>query len=71
MPKYTYNLAKAKQEMAKSKYPNGFTADLNTLQGFGFYNLSQVLARIALHIDSFAHETDHGHGGQVWRTLSF
>jgi peptide/nickel transport system substrate-binding protein len=44
LPKYSFDVAKAKQEMAKSKHPNGFTADLNTLQGFGFYNIAQVVA---------------------------
>ena len=30
--------------MAKSSHPNGFTADFNTLAGFGFYNIAQVVA---------------------------
>jgi peptide/nickel transport system substrate-binding protein len=44
LPKFSYNVAMAKQEMAKSSHPDGFTADLNTLQGFGFYNIAQVVS---------------------------
>ena len=44
LPKYTYDPAKAKQEMAMSSHPNGFTFTMTSLQGFGFYNISQVVA---------------------------
>ena len=36
VPSYRYNLAKAKEEMAKSPYPHGFTATSDTLE-YGYY----------------------------------
>ena len=44
LPKYGYNPALAKQEMAESSHPNGFTFTLTSLQGFGFYDIAQVVA---------------------------
>lgn len=43
LPSYSFDLTKARQEMAASAFPNGFTADFNTLQA-SFGNESQVLA---------------------------
>jgi peptide/nickel transport system substrate-binding protein len=44
LPKYGYNPTLAKQEMAESSHPSGFTFTLTTLQGFGFYDIAQVVA---------------------------
>ena len=44
LPKYYYDPSLAKKEMAMSSHPNGFTVTLVTLQGFGFYNIAQVVA---------------------------
>lgn len=44
LPKFSYDPARAKQEMAQSSHPNGFTFTMDTLQGFGFYNMAQVMA---------------------------
>src|SRR5262249_13888311 len=43
LPTYRFDLAKAKAELAKSAYPNGFSARLDTL-GFGaFIPTAQVI----------------------------
>jgi peptide/nickel transport system substrate-binding protein len=44
IPKYDYDPTLAKQEMAKSAYPKGFTFTMTSLQGFGFYDIAQVVA---------------------------
>jgi peptide/nickel transport system substrate-binding protein len=44
LPKYPFSLAKAKAELAKSKYPNGFDA---TLDGFEYGSTLNVLQAIA------------------------
>jgi peptide/nickel transport system substrate-binding protein len=44
IPVYAYNLAKAKQELAKSAYPNGFTADTPVVSLGSFPNIIQVIA---------------------------
>jgi peptide/nickel transport system substrate-binding protein len=44
LPLHPYNLAKAKQEMAQSKYPNGFTATLSAYAYGGSLQEMQVLA---------------------------
>jgi len=43
LPQYPYDLAKAKAELAKSKYPNGFSASFPTVTAF-FGNEPQVVA---------------------------
>jgi peptide/nickel transport system substrate-binding protein len=44
LPQYTFNLAKAKQEMAQSAYPHGFTATIDTSNYGSFENIDQVIA---------------------------
>jgi peptide/nickel transport system substrate-binding protein len=44
LPKYEFNLAKARQELAKSAYPNGFTADFNTVQYGSYVIAAQAIA---------------------------
>jgi peptide/nickel transport system substrate-binding protein len=44
LPTYAHDLQKARQELAKSAYPNGFSADFNTLAGYGFSEMAQVVA---------------------------
>src|SRR5262249_21959208 len=44
IPKYPTSLAKARAEMAQSKYPNGFKEDFNTLAGYGYREMAQVIA---------------------------
>jgi len=52
---YEYNLAKAKEYMAKSKYPNGFTMTIQYPVGFEFYKqmtllIQQELAEIGIKV---------------------
>jgi peptide/nickel transport system substrate-binding protein len=54
VPTYSYNLAKAKAEMAQSPYPHGVTATVS-VEGSGSYpNVSQAiaaeLAKIGIHL---------------------
>jgi peptide/nickel transport system substrate-binding protein len=53
LPAYPYNLAKAKQEMAKSPYPNGVNVTLAVDNTPSFINVSQAivsqLAQIGIH----------------------
>jgi peptide/nickel transport system substrate-binding protein len=55
LPKYPYDLEKARQEMAQSRYPNGTKAEFNTLAGYGFRDMAQVikqqLARIGIDLE--------------------
>jgi peptide/nickel transport system substrate-binding protein len=44
VPTYPYNLAKAKQELAKSAYPNGFTSFTNTVALVNFDIVSEAIA---------------------------
>jgi peptide/nickel transport system substrate-binding protein len=44
VPQYPFNLAKAKQEMAESAYPKGFTASTETLNYGGFVDVNEVIA---------------------------
>ena len=45
IPLYPYNVAKARQEMAQSKYPHGFSTTLQEYTGLGqVINQSQVIA---------------------------
>jgi peptide/nickel transport system substrate-binding protein len=44
LPKYTFNLTKAKQEMAKSSHPNGFTTTIDTFQYASFPDVDQTIA---------------------------
>lgn len=55
VPTYHYDLAKAKAEMAESRYPNGATATISVAPGDGVYaNVSQAiaaeLAKIGIHL---------------------
>jgi peptide/nickel transport system substrate-binding protein len=55
-PKYTFSIAKAKAELAKSKYPNGFTAtlpypDSQQTLGKAALSLSQNLKQIGVNLD--------------------
>jgi peptide/nickel transport system substrate-binding protein len=43
LPQYPHDLAKARAEMAQSRYAHGATADFNTLAGFGFRDMAQVI----------------------------
>jgi peptide/nickel transport system substrate-binding protein len=43
LPKYSFNLAAAKAQMAASAYPHGFTASMNTCQIGDFINIDQVI----------------------------
>jgi peptide/nickel transport system substrate-binding protein len=43
IPLYQYNLAKARQEMAESSYPHGFTAPLEEYTSGDAINVSQVI----------------------------
>jgi peptide/nickel transport system substrate-binding protein len=53
LPKYPYNLAKAKAEMAESHYPHGFTTTLPQYDYGSYLNISQVIAaelqKIGIH----------------------
>jgi peptide/nickel transport system substrate-binding protein len=54
LPSYPYNLAKARQELAKSAYPHGFTATTQTI-AFGSYTpaneaISGDLAKIGINL---------------------
>jgi peptide/nickel transport system substrate-binding protein len=44
LPRYQYNLAKAKQEMAQSAYPDGFTATIETPNFGTIPDITQVVA---------------------------
>jgi peptide/nickel transport system substrate-binding protein len=44
LPAYAHNLQRARQELAQSAYPNGFSANFNTLAGYGFSDMAQVVA---------------------------
>src|SRR5262249_40350755 len=44
IPKYPTSVAKAKAELAKSAYPNGFTATLTTSPTSNYNLISQVIA---------------------------
>ena len=44
VPLYSYNLAKAQQEMAQSAYPHGFTTTVLTTNDGNSLNVSQVIA---------------------------
>jgi peptide/nickel transport system substrate-binding protein len=44
IPRYSYDLAKAKQEMAQSAYPHGFTATISEYNWSDATNISQVIA---------------------------
>jgi peptide/nickel transport system substrate-binding protein len=43
LPQYPYSLAKAKQELAQSKYPNGVSADTITINYGSFSNVAQAV----------------------------
>lgn len=43
LPLYRFSIAKAKQELAKSAYPNGFSADLQVLGAPPFTTMAQVI----------------------------
>lgn len=43
LPQYPHDLAKARAEMAQSRYAHGASADFNTLAGFGFREMAQVI----------------------------
>jgi peptide/nickel transport system substrate-binding protein len=61
LPLYQYNLAKARQEMAQSKYPNGFSTTLLEPDFGGLVNISQVvsaqLAKIGIKAEVKATQT--------------
>jgi peptide/nickel transport system substrate-binding protein len=44
LPKYSFNLAAAKAQMAASAYPHGFTASMDTCNYGDFINTDQVIA---------------------------
>src|SRR5205823_2251570 len=44
LPTFPFNLAKAKAELAKSAYPNGFTAKFDTFQYGNFVTSSEAIA---------------------------
>jgi peptide/nickel transport system substrate-binding protein len=44
IPRYSFDLGKARREMAESAYPHGFTASMNTIQYGSFTNMDQVVA---------------------------
>jgi peptide/nickel transport system substrate-binding protein len=44
LPKYSYNVAKAKAELAKSAYPNGFSYTFEEFDGLNFPTLAQAVA---------------------------
>jgi peptide/nickel transport system substrate-binding protein len=45
IPSYPYDLAKAKQEMAESAYPHGFTAESDTISSVpSFVNVTEAIA---------------------------
>jgi peptide/nickel transport system substrate-binding protein len=44
LPKYSFNLAAAKAQMAESAYPHGFTASMAVSQIGDFINMDQVIA---------------------------
>jgi peptide/nickel transport system substrate-binding protein len=43
LPKYSFNLATAKAQMAESAYPHGFTASMTVCQTGDFINMDQVI----------------------------
>jgi peptide/nickel transport system substrate-binding protein len=45
LPKYPNSLAKAKAEMAQSKYPNGFDTHTDTFQYGGYVKINEVIAQ--------------------------
>lgn len=56
LPQYTYNLAKAEQALARSRYPNGFTAtlpypDSRQILGKAALALSQSLKQIGITLN--------------------
>jgi peptide/nickel transport system substrate-binding protein len=44
LPKYTFNLAAAKTQLAESAYPHGFTASMELCQTGNFEDMDQVVA---------------------------
>lgn len=44
LPKYSFNLAAAKAQLAESAYPHGFTASMEVCQTGDFINMDQVIA---------------------------
>jgi peptide/nickel transport system substrate-binding protein len=44
VPRYSFNLAKAKSELAKSAYPNGFTASTDTFDYGPYVPVNEVIA---------------------------
>jgi peptide/nickel transport system substrate-binding protein len=54
VPQYGYDLAKAKAELAKSKYPHGFTTTTDTVDFGAFVNINQAisaqLAKIGINL---------------------
>ncbi len=55
VPRYGYDLAKAKQEMALSRYPNGFSASMDTFK-FGKY--PEILQVIAANLEEIGIKLD-------------
>ena len=45
MPTFEYNVAKAKEDMAKSKYPNGFSLTLSYPSGFDFLKTVMLIVQ--------------------------
>jgi peptide/nickel transport system substrate-binding protein len=44
LPQYTYNLAKARQQMSDSAYPKGFSVNIDTTNCCGYPDVLQVIA---------------------------
>jgi peptide/nickel transport system substrate-binding protein len=50
VPQYPFNLDKARQELAMSKYPNGASADVPTINGSPVPELTQAIAAMVARI---------------------
>jgi len=50
VPNYRFNLAKARQELAQSKYPNGFSAKTTYPRDYFFVNFSNINQAIAAQL---------------------
>jgi peptide/nickel transport system substrate-binding protein len=74
IPQYQFNLAKAKQQMAESAYPHGFTATIDIIEYASFADICQVMAAelakigitLKLNVESLAEWTAEIYGPKTY-----